>query len=69
LEPPRNPGRFILTENERHVLSRLGDLAWLYRVALDAEGNGKVVRRIPDPMRTLDLGKFRPVAWRVDVDD
>lgn len=62
---PRKGSDFFLTENERQVLSDLGDKAWLYRVVVEADGGGEVVSCLQDPIRHIDPGQLTPVVWRV----
>lgn len=61
-----SPGSdLFITENERQVLSDLGEKAWLYRVVVEADGGGEVVSTLQDPIRHIDPGQLTPVVWRV----
>lgn len=61
-----SPGSdFFITENERQVLSDLGEKAWLYRVVVEADGGGVVVSCLQDPIRHIDPDQLTPVVWRV----
>ena len=62
----RVPGSDIfLTENERRVLSELGEKAWLYRVYLGEEGEGDITARLQNPVRRIAEDAFTPVVWRI----
>ena len=61
----RTGSDFSLTENERQVLSDLGDKAWLYRVVVEADGGGEVVSCLQDPIRHIGSDQLTPVVWRV----
>jgi Domain of unknown function (DUF3883) len=56
---------FFLTANERQVLTELGDLAWLYRVVLDGDGNGAIEKRVQNPMESIPEENQTPVVWRI----
>lgn len=56
---------FFVTENERQVLSALGNRAWLYRVVVGADGGGAVMSRLQDPINRIDQEHVIPVVWRV----
>lgn len=58
---------FFVTDNELHVLKALGHKAWLYRVVLAEDGNGKVTLRLQDPMRQIATEHLTPAVWRVDA--
>lgn len=58
---------FYISKNERRVLSELGPRAWIYFVEVDQNGQGHVVRMLPDPMKTLLESAFQPVMWRVQL--
>lgn len=56
---------FFLTANERVVLGRLGERAWIYRVEADGNHDGKIVARLSNPMRKIAEAQMTPVVWRV----
>lgn len=56
---------FFLTANERSVLAELGERAWLYRVVLDGQGNGKIEKRMRNPAKRIADEQMTPVIWRV----
>ena len=58
-------GGLFITSNEKRVLADLGERAWLYRVVMKADGNGEVVIRLQDPMRTLPPEAFEPVVFQI----
>ena len=62
----RDDNDFFLTANERAVLTKLGQLAWLYRVRTDGDVGGEVVQRLQDPMSKIPEAATQPVVWRVD---
>ncbi len=55
---------FFLTENERNVLEKLGEKAWLYRVVLNSTG-GEIEARIQNPIAKIGVEDLKPVVWRV----
>ena len=57
---------FFLTANERAVLTKLAERAWLYRVRVNSDMSGEVVQRLQDPMRHIPEAAMQPVVWRVD---
>jgi hypothetical protein len=57
---------FFLTANERAMLAKLGQHAWIYRVRVEGDGNGEVVQRSRDPMSKIPEIAMQPVVWRVD---
>lgn len=59
---------FYVTENERQVLTKLGDKAWLYRVLVGSHGNGAVTARLQNPMLVIRQEQLEPVLWRVTSD-
>jgi len=59
---------FFLTENEREVMTALGDNAWLYRVLVGIDGSGMVTARLRNPMRVISPEQLVPVVWRVAGD-
>jgi hypothetical protein len=64
----RGSDGFYLSLNERKVLAREGIRAWIYLVELSADGNGKVVKCLKDPMKELPEQAFQAIAWKVKVE-
>jgi hypothetical protein len=58
---------FYLTANERSVLTRLGERAWLYRVVVDANGQGKVEKYLQNPMKFIKEEQLTPIVWSVSA--
>ncbi|KUF39899.1 DUF3883 domain-containing protein [Comamonas kerstersii] len=63
---PSPAATLYLSENERQVLTTLGDKAWLYRVALHADGCTGNVLAVQNPMSCLEA-HLEPVAYRIDA--
>lgn len=55
----------FMSENERSALKELGKKAWLYRVVIDANGNGEVVLCLNDPISEITEENFSTAVWRV----
>ena len=63
-----NSGNDIfMSDNEKRVLTGLGDKAWLYRVVVDANGDGEVVLRINDPMNKIPDTNISAAVWRIQL--
>lgn len=54
-----------MSDNEKRVLTELGDRAWLYRVVVDANGDGEVVLRLNDPISKIPKDNISTAVWRV----
>lgn len=57
----------LMSDNERTVLEGLGKKAWLYRVVVDAKGDGEVVLRLNDPMAQIPKENISTAVWRVRI--
>lgn len=55
----------FMSDNEKRVLTELGDRAWLYRVVVDANGDGEVVLRLNDPISKIPKENISTAVWRV----
>ena len=55
----------FLSDREREVLAALGPRAWIYRVRVTSQGDGRVVQRLQDPIAKIPTEAMKPVAWRV----
>jgi len=63
-----NSGNDIfMSDNEMRVLTELGDRAWLYRVVVDADGDGEVVLRIKDPINKIPDANISAAVWRIQL--
>lgn len=57
----------LISDNERTVLENLGKKAWLYRVVVDANGDGEVVLRLNDPISMIPEENFSTAVWTVHL--
>jgi hypothetical protein len=63
-----NSGNDIfMSDNEKRVLTVLGDRAWLYRVVVDADGDGDVVLRLNNPMNKIPETNISTAVWRIHL--
>lgn len=63
-----NSGNDIfMSDNEKRVLTELGNKAWLYRVVVDADGDGEVVLRLNDPMNKIPDTNISAAVWRIQL--
>lgn len=61
----RSGSDFFITANESKVLASLEERGWLYRVTLNADGQGTIVQRLNNPMKHIHKELMTPVVWRV----
>ncbi len=61
----RSGNDIYMSDNEKRVLTELGNKAWLYRVVVDAKGDGEVAHCLNNPISKIPSDHISTAVWRV----